>query len=56
MSKTTEPADAPALSRDEAIKAYRACKTEAERSALYWQTPLLQEIFSAVNHPKPEAE
>jgi len=39
--------------RARALAAYRACATEAERAELYWATPILQEIFSAVTHPAP---
>lgn len=44
------------MTRKEALAAYRACRTDAERAALYWDTPILQEIISAVTHPKPASE
>jgi len=50
MSKETESTN---LTRETALKAYQACKTDEERAVLYHSQPVLREILSAVTHPKP---
>ena len=50
MSDQTKWTEA-ATARAEALQAYRACKTDAERAALYHATPILREIISIAMHP-----